>query len=435
MSRWDHPKPPKDWRYWVGGTGRVLITVGLLMFAFVAYQLWGTGIQTARAQDRLDRQFERAVQANGAVASNTPPGGDASAASSAGAPVGSLGVPAGSTPAESPASGAPSPGGGLTGLGLGLYDAPPAGNAVAKLVIPRLDLDWTVVQGVARNDLKQGPGHFPESPMPGEFGNMAIAGHRTTWGEPFADLDQLQPGDDLYLTDLGGLRYHYRIVETVIVGPRDYPLLVPAIDTTKVSVTLITCHPRYSTRQRLAVRAELVAADSPEPRQPRFHLPPSGGTSELPGEDFGDPAGPAVVDSATLPTMAGTSTTPPSGASAVPRRTAGGSSSGGSAAGQSSARAPVAGSSAAGTPTGTVPNSSIVTTSRDALSAGWFSDPAAWPHVLLWGAALTGWYTLCHRLARRRRQIWIGVLIGVGPFFVLLYLWFENVNRLLPPNL
>ena len=77
MSRWDHPKPPKDWRYWVGGTGRVLIAVGLLMFAFVAYQLWGTGIQTARAQDRLDRQFERAVQANGGQipGSTAPVGG------------------------------------------------------------------------------------------------------------------------------------------------------------------------------------------------------------------------------------------------------------------------------------------------------------------------------------------------------------------------
>ncbi len=82
-----------------------------------------------------------------------------------------------------------------------------------------------------------------------------------------------------------------------------------------------------------------------------------------------------------------------------------------------------------------MPTSSIVRTSRDALSAGWFSDPAAWPQVLLWGAALLGWSVLCYRLARRRRQTWVGVLVGIGPFVVLLYLWFENVNRLLPPNL
>ena len=57
VSKWDRQKPPKDWRFWVGGLGKVLVATGLLMFAFVAYQLWGTGIETARAQSALEDDF------------------------------------------------------------------------------------------------------------------------------------------------------------------------------------------------------------------------------------------------------------------------------------------------------------------------------------------------------------------------------------------
>ncbi len=129
VSRWDRPKPPKDWHYWVGGTGRVLITIGLLMFAFVAYQLWGTGIQTARAQDRLDRQFEHAVQANGGQI-------DGSTVPATGATSPGNGTEASSPPlgGSTPASGSTVAGGstpidgsvptGLGGLGLGLTEPP-----------------------------------------------------------------------------------------------------------------------------------------------------------------------------------------------------------------------------------------------------------------------------------------------------------------------
>src|SRR5215207_11247617 len=61
VSKWDRPPEPKDWRYFVGGAGRVLIALGLLMFGFVAYQLWGTGIETARAQNQLENEFEQLV--------------------------------------------------------------------------------------------------------------------------------------------------------------------------------------------------------------------------------------------------------------------------------------------------------------------------------------------------------------------------------------
>ena len=64
VSRWDRPKPPHDWRWVVGGIGRTLITLGLMMFAFVAYQLWGTGIQTAQAQRTLSREFDEIGRAS-----------------------------------------------------------------------------------------------------------------------------------------------------------------------------------------------------------------------------------------------------------------------------------------------------------------------------------------------------------------------------------
>jgi sortase A len=291
---------------------------------------------------------------------------------------------------------------GLGGLGLGLTEPPPPGNAVAKLVIPRIGVDWVVVQGVDRGALKDGPGHFPESPMPGEFGNVAIAGHRTTHGEPFADLDLIQPGDDIYLTDLLGQQYRYRATDSVIVRPSDYQLLVPAIDPFKATMTLITCNPRFSTSQRLAVRAELVLADSPPPRLPRFYLPadPNAGTG-LDTEGTG-------VSGVSMPPS---EVTPSTDAAVNP------------------------GSLGTTQPVVAAATSRTVAASQDALSAGWFSDPGAWPHVALWGAALVAWCLACYALARGLRRVWVGLVVGAAPFVVLLYFWFENVNRLLPPNL
>ena len=74
------------------------------------------------------------------------------------------------------------------------------GDAIARLEIPRIGVDKIVVAGVEKPDLKKGPGHYPETPMPGQLGNSAIAGHRTTYGQPFYSIEQLQPGDDLIVT-------------------------------------------------------------------------------------------------------------------------------------------------------------------------------------------------------------------------------------------
>ena len=71
---------------------------------------------------------------------------------------------------------------------------------MARLEIPRIGVDEIVVAGVGVDDLHKGPGHYPDTPLPGERGNVAIAGHRTTYGAPFHDIDELQPGDEVVAT-------------------------------------------------------------------------------------------------------------------------------------------------------------------------------------------------------------------------------------------
>ena len=68
-----------------------------------------------------------------------------------------------------------------------------SGEAIARIEIPAIGVDDIVVAGVDSGDLKKGPGHFPTTPLPGQLGNSAIAGHRTTYGQPFFDVDKLRP--------------------------------------------------------------------------------------------------------------------------------------------------------------------------------------------------------------------------------------------------
>ena len=134
---------------------------GLLLLLFVAYQLWGTGIYQARAQNDLEQQFDQAL-ATGATPTTIarrrrrPRDRDAPR-----------------RPRSAP----------LT--------APAEGDAIARIGIPKIGVDQYVVEGVNVDDLRKGPGHYPSTQLPGHEGNSAIAGHRTTYGAPFGDLDQL----------------------------------------------------------------------------------------------------------------------------------------------------------------------------------------------------------------------------------------------------
>lgn len=119
-----------------------------------------------------------------------------------------------------------------------------------------------VVQGVSLGDLQRGPGHYPGTAMPGEDGNFAVAGHRTTYGAPFFNLDQLRKGDEVLVTARNGKRYTYRVHSQEIVLPSDtWVINSDPLKRGKGAppmLTLTTCNPRFSNAQRLIVFAELV---------------------------------------------------------------------------------------------------------------------------------------------------------------------------------
>jgi LPXTG-site transpeptidase (sortase) family protein len=131
------------------------------------------------------------------------------------------------------------------------------GDAFAILWIPTLDRladGWAIVEGVSRRNLRNGAGHMPHTPLPGQPGNAVISGHRTTYGAPFHELDELVPGDLIEVETAIGV-HTYAVESTVIVGPRE----LWVIDEREGAwLTLTTCHPKFSSRQRLVVFAELV---------------------------------------------------------------------------------------------------------------------------------------------------------------------------------
>ncbi len=210
----------------VAATGRILVTVGILILLLVAYQLWGTGIYEARQQSKLKHEFARALQHEASTTTTTPD-------------------TVGPAPSTTTTTTLP----------------PPTGEAIAIIQIPKIGVNSAVVQGIERPDLRKGPGHYPLTPMPGQLGNAAIAGHRTTYGAPFYRLNELGAGDDIAIRTVAGT-YHYRVTQQLIVDPSDVQVLDPTPDAT---LTLTTCNPRYSARQRLVVKATLVADKSPPP--------------------------------------------------------------------------------------------------------------------------------------------------------------------------
>ncbi|MBA3956039.1 MAG: class E sortase [Acidimicrobiia bacterium] len=128
------------------------------------------------------------------------------------------------------------------------------GESLTRLMIPSLNVDVVVVQGTSASALRAGAGHYPESPLPCDLGNVAIAGHRTTYGRPFHNLDLLNPGDDIILeTPVGTCTYKVN-KDPFIVVPTDFSVL----DRTSTgTLTLTTCHPKNSAAQRLIIQADL----------------------------------------------------------------------------------------------------------------------------------------------------------------------------------
>ena len=131
---------------------------------------------------------------------------------------------------------------------------PLPGDAIGEIILPSLDKRYYVVEGTDTSNLRKGPGHYPETPLPGEQGTVAIAGHRTTYGAPFRDIDQLKRGDRIIMSMPDG-RFVYRVEKTQIVD--DSALSIP--DPVGYDrLVLSACHPLYSAAQRIVAFARLV---------------------------------------------------------------------------------------------------------------------------------------------------------------------------------
>ena len=229
------------------GLGKTCIAAGLLILLFVAYELWGTGIAEAHSQRRLKAEF----------AASAP-------------------TPAATPPASTTA-----------------LPAAPVGAAIAIIDIPKIGVDAAVVQGVGVADLEEGPGHYPDSPLPGQAGNAAIAGHRTTYGAPFYRLNELSPGDVIYVTTQDSpTPWKYVVMSETSVSPDDVSVLDPTPDN---RLTLTTCTPRFTAEKRLVVVSQLVGAVDPHPpaapAAPTATTPGSAPATSLAGADVGSLSG------------------------------------------------------------------------------------------------------------------------------------------------
>jgi sortase A len=135
----------------------------------------------------------------------------------------------------------------------------PVGHALVDMRIPRFGASWswTASEGISQAVLAGGPGHYPQTPLPGERGNVAFAGHRAGHGNPFIDFDRLQPGDEVELRQ-GHTTWTY-VLDTA-------PKIVPASASWVLDplpgrrLTLTTCWPKYGSAKRMYVRAHLAAA-------------------------------------------------------------------------------------------------------------------------------------------------------------------------------
>lgn len=215
----------------VRSVGELLITAGLVLLLFVAYQLVWTNYQAQRAQSGVADQIRDDWQ----------------------------------RPPPTPGSGEPS--------------AAPAkvdfGEGFAFMHIPELGRKYSVpvVEGVSLGALARGIGHYPRTAMPGEVGNFAVAGHRATNGEPFAYLDRVGKGD-VVIVETSTEWFVYRIDRTKIVQPTDVWVIEPVpgqpdVEPTEELITLTTCNPRWASTQRLIVFGHL------ESRQDRADGPPA----------------------------------------------------------------------------------------------------------------------------------------------------------------
>jgi sortase A len=223
----------------IRGIGQTLVTAGLVVLLFVVYEVWVTDLLTAQRQGELSDELQEQWDDPTVVAPGTFAGGPIEVA---------------------------------------------VGDPFAVVHIPRLGADYSrvVVEGTGTGELTDGPGHYVDTAMPGEQGNFSVAGHRVGRGSPFLDLDQMRPGDPIIVETAEGW-FVYRVLGDPasgdfaspsgipgqqVVSPAEVDVIAPTPDgppdavATGAYLTLTTCHPKYSARQRLIVHAELADAQS-----------------------------------------------------------------------------------------------------------------------------------------------------------------------------
>jgi sortase A len=233
----------------IRGVGQTLITLGVVILLFVVYELWVTDIFNQHKQGQLANQL-----------SDTWNRGD--------------------DPLDQATVGEPGePGTTVRSI--------PLGEGIALIRIPALGLDYVrvVVEGTGEASLAEGPGHYVDSALPGEVGNFAVAGHRVGKGSPFLDLDRLKAGDPIVI-ETKTQYFIYRVLGDrrtgnptaqdkdgipgqEIVDPSEVGVIKPVPDhpgatPTRRFLTLTTCHPRFSARQRMIIHAEQDGAAWPK---------------------------------------------------------------------------------------------------------------------------------------------------------------------------
>ena len=203
----------------VGWAGELLLTLGVLLLLFAAWQLWWTDVVADREQAGIVESLEARFAGEGGGA----PGAD----------------------------GIQEPTAGTSG-------------AFAIVRIPRFGTDYArpVLEGTDRDVLALGVGHYAGSAEPGAVGNFALAGHRTTYGRPFHDVDRLVEGDRVVVETAGEV-FVYEVSERRVVRPSDVEVLSPVPGSpgeapTEALLTLTSCHPRYRATERFVVHARLV---------------------------------------------------------------------------------------------------------------------------------------------------------------------------------
>ena len=193
--------------------GKTLISAGLLLLLFVAYQLWGTGLAESQAQNKLKSQF---------IASTT---------------------------VATPATDAPTT--------TTLPPPPKKGDVVAQITIDKINVEKFVIAGVGYKELEKGPGLFASSPLPGQLGNVSIAGHRTTFGAPFGRVNELAKGDRIVMTTSRG-EFVYLVSEAPTIVQASDVNVIRTVDPSRAILTLVTCHPKWTSENRMIISAELI---------------------------------------------------------------------------------------------------------------------------------------------------------------------------------